>query len=111
MAAGDSIADIETDKATMTWEAQDDGFVAKILVEAGVQDVQVGAPVAIFVEEQVSACSPVCICSNAHTAVYLGRLVAADMAPSCMPVSAEHPDSKRASCNPHGTWARMLPSS
>ena len=53
VAAGDSIADIETDKATMTWEAQDEGFVAKILVQAGSPDVQVGAPVAVFVEEQV----------------------------------------------------------
>ncbi|KAK9812020.1 hypothetical protein WJX73_009253 [Symbiochloris irregularis] len=52
VAAGDSIADIETDKATMTWEAQDEGFVAKILVQAGVPDVQVGAPVAVFVEEE-----------------------------------------------------------
>lgn len=55
VAAGDSIADIETDKATMTWEAQDEGVVAKILVPAGSSDVQVGAPVAVFVEEQVRA--------------------------------------------------------
>jgi biotin carboxyl carrier protein len=34
-AAGDAIAKIETDKAAMDFEAQDDGFVAKILVPAG----------------------------------------------------------------------------
>lgn len=34
-AAGDGIAKIETDKAAMDFEAQDDGFVAKILVAAG----------------------------------------------------------------------------
>ena len=34
-AAGDALAKIETDKAAMDFEAQDDGFVAKILVEAG----------------------------------------------------------------------------
>ena len=55
VAAGDSIADIETDKATMTWEAQDEGIVAKILVKEGTQDVQVGAPVAVFVEDKVGA--------------------------------------------------------
>ena len=33
--AGDVIAEIETDKATMGFEAQDPGVVAKILVEAG----------------------------------------------------------------------------
>jgi pyruvate carboxylase len=34
-AAGEAIAKIETDKAAMDFEAQDDGFVAKILVAAG----------------------------------------------------------------------------
>lgn len=55
IAAGDSIAEIETDKATMDWEAQDDGFVAKILVEEGAKDISVGQPVLVIVEEQVTA--------------------------------------------------------
>lgn len=50
--AGDSIAEIETDKATMAFEAQDDGIVAKILVEAGPEDVQVNSPIMITVEEE-----------------------------------------------------------
>ena len=54
IAAGDSIAEIETDKATMDWEAQDDGFVAKILVQQGTKDISVGTPVAVVVEEQDS---------------------------------------------------------
>lgn len=54
IAAGDSIAEIETDKATMDWEAQDDGFVAKLLVEEGAKDVGVGQPVIVIVEEQVT---------------------------------------------------------
>ena len=33
--AGDGLAKIETDKAAMDFEAQDDGFVAKILMQAG----------------------------------------------------------------------------
>jgi hypothetical protein len=55
--AGTSLADIETDKATMTFENQDDGFVAKLVVPSGAKDVPVGAPVAILVEEadQVAA--------------------------------------------------------
>lgn len=32
---GDSIALIETDKATITWEAQEEGYLAKILVPEG----------------------------------------------------------------------------
>ena len=56
IAAGDSIAEIETDKATMDWEAQDDGFVAKILAEEGSKDVSVGSPVIVIVEEEVHPC-------------------------------------------------------
>ncbi|KAL6783610.1 DLA3 [Auxenochlorella protothecoides x Auxenochlorella symbiontica] len=52
VAPGDAIAEVETDKATMTWENQDDGFVAKLLVPEGAQGIEVGAPVAILVEEQ-----------------------------------------------------------
>ena len=42
VAAGDVLCDVETDKATMAWENQDDGFVAKILLEAGAQNIPVG---------------------------------------------------------------------
>ncbi len=36
----------------MEWEAQDDGFLAKILVAEGSKDIAVGTPVAVVVEEQ-----------------------------------------------------------
>jgi len=49
--AGDVLADIETDKATMAFENQEDGFIAKILVAEGAQNVAVGEVVAIVVEE------------------------------------------------------------
>jgi len=48
--AGDVIAEIETDKATMGFEAQDPGVVAKILVEAG-QEIAVGIPVVVIVDD------------------------------------------------------------
>ena len=51
-AAGDSIAVIETDKASMDFEAQDDGVVAKLLVGAGAGEVQVGVPILVTVEEE-----------------------------------------------------------
>eukprot|EP00586_Coscinodiscus_wailesii_P002512 CAMPEP_0172484928 /NCGR_PEP_ID=MMETSP1066-20121228/12606_1 /TAXON_ID=671091 /ORGANISM="Coscinodiscus wailesii, Strain CCMP2513" /LENGTH=196 /DNA_ID=CAMNT_0013249769 /DNA_START=244 /DNA_END=834 /DNA_ORIENTATION=+ len=51
-AAGDSLAEIETDKATMAFEAQDDGYVAKILVEAGQAELKVGQPILVTVEEE-----------------------------------------------------------
>ena len=52
MNAGDVIADIETDKATMALESMEEGYIAKILVPTGAQDVQVGEVVAIMVEEE-----------------------------------------------------------
>lgn len=49
--AGDVVAEIETDKATMEVEAADDGVLAKILIPAGTEHVAVNAPIAIMVEE------------------------------------------------------------
>ena len=48
---GDGIADIATDKASMTFESTDDFFIAKLLVEEGAE-VVVGAPVFISVEDK-----------------------------------------------------------
>jgi len=50
--AGDSLAEIETDKASMDFEAQDDGVIAKILMEAGGTDIPVGVPIVVTVEEE-----------------------------------------------------------
>lgn len=51
VAAGDVIAEIETDKATMEFEAVDEGRVGKILVPAGTANVKVNTPIAILAEE------------------------------------------------------------
>jgi hypothetical protein len=40
-------------QATMDWESQDDGYMAKLLVPDGAKDIPVGAPVAVFVEDKV----------------------------------------------------------
>lgn len=50
--AGDIIADIETDKATLGWENQDDGFIAKLLKPSGSKDIPVGTPLVVLVEEK-----------------------------------------------------------
>eukprot|EP00276_Gloeochaete_wittrockiana_P000379 CAMPEP_0184671482 /NCGR_PEP_ID=MMETSP0308-20130426/85532_1 /TAXON_ID=38269 /ORGANISM="Gloeochaete witrockiana, Strain SAG 46.84" /LENGTH=75 /DNA_ID=CAMNT_0027118627 /DNA_START=981 /DNA_END=1208 /DNA_ORIENTATION=- len=49
---GDLLAAIETDKATLDWEATDEVFVAKILVPTGTQGVKVNTPVAVVVEDE-----------------------------------------------------------
>ena len=51
VSAGDVIAEIETDKATMEVEAVDEGVVAKILVEAGTENVKVNALIALLAAE------------------------------------------------------------
>ena len=48
--AGDSLAKIDTDKASMDFEAQDDGVVAKLLVPDGSEDVAVNSPILVVVE-------------------------------------------------------------
>lgn len=49
--AGEVIAEVDTDKAKVDWESNDDGFVAKIVVEAGIE-VKLGQVVAILVENK-----------------------------------------------------------
>src|SRR6202023_2058317 len=49
--AGDVIAEIETDKATMEVEAVDEGTLGKILVPAGTADVAVNTPIALILSD------------------------------------------------------------
>src|SRR5690349_3163053 len=58
--AGDVIAEIETDKATMEVEAVDEGVLGKILVADGTEGVKVNEPIAILVDqgEAVPASAP-----------------------------------------------------
>ena len=51
VASGDILAEIETDKATMEFEAVDEGKVAKILVPEGTDGVKVGTPIALIAGE------------------------------------------------------------
>ncbi len=46
--AGDIIAEIETDKATMEVEASDEGKVSKLLIPAGTEGVKVNTPIAVL---------------------------------------------------------------
>lgn len=52
---GDVIAEIETDKATVDFECQDSGYLAKILVPAGSTDIPVGKIVALMVDTKEQA--------------------------------------------------------
>ncbi|MEA3052879.1 MAG: hypothetical protein QOG72_1782 [Sphingomonadales bacterium] len=57
VAAGDLLAEIETDKATMEFEAVDEGTIAKILVAEGTDEVKVGTVIALIAGEGEDAAS------------------------------------------------------
>lgn len=50
VSAGDIIAEIETDKATMEYESIDDGIVGKLLVSEGQEAIKINAPIAVLLE-------------------------------------------------------------
>ncbi len=56
--SGDLLAEIETDKATMEFEAVDEGTITKILVAEGSDGVKVGTPIALIAGEGESADAP-----------------------------------------------------
>ncbi len=56
--SGDILAEIETDKATMEFEAVDEGTISKILVPEGSDGVKVGTPIAVMAGEGEDGSSP-----------------------------------------------------
>src|SRR5256886_17494442 len=57
--AGDILAEIETDKATMEFEAIDEGRIEKILIPEGAEGVKVNAPIALMSGEgEAAAAAP-----------------------------------------------------
>jgi pyruvate dehydrogenase E2 component (dihydrolipoamide acetyltransferase) len=74
VSSGDILAEIETDKATMEFEAVDEGVVSKILVPEGTDGVKVGTPIALIggdgeVASQAPAAAPAVVPAKAGTSV------------------------------------------
>ena len=55
VSSGDIIAEIETDKATMEFEAVDEGVIGKILIAEGSEGVKVNTPIAVLLEDGETA--------------------------------------------------------
>ena len=55
VASGDLLAEIETDKATMEFEAVDEGVIGKLLISEGTEAVKVNTPIAVLLEDGESA--------------------------------------------------------
>ena len=56
--SGDILAEIETDKATMEFEAVDEGRIGKIIVPEGTEGVKVNAPIATLLADGDDAKRP-----------------------------------------------------
>lgn len=52
IAPGDVLVEIETDKAAMDFECQEEGYLAKVLRDSGSKDVAVGVPIAVMVDSK-----------------------------------------------------------
>lgn len=89
VASGDIIAEIETDKATMEFEAVDEGIIGKILIAEGSEGVKVNTPIAVLLEEGESADTEV---SKAAAEETTTEPVAAPVAAVAAPVAVVVPD-------------------
>ncbi len=85
--SGQILAEIETDKATMEFEAVDEGVVGKILIAEGTAGVKVNTPIAVMLEEGEDA-SAVVAAPKASSAVASSGGSSVAPAPAVAPVAA-----------------------
>ncbi|KAI9216550.1 2-oxoacid dehydrogenases acyltransferase-domain-containing protein [Blastocladiella britannica] len=83
---GDVLVEIETDKAQMEFECQDEGYLAKILIDAGAKDVLVNSPIAVMCDEQADVAQFADFKVEAATPA--APAAAAAPAPAAAPVAA-----------------------
>ncbi|MBV2361316.1 pyruvate dehydrogenase complex dihydrolipoamide acetyltransferase [Thalassococcus sp. CAU 1522] len=101
VSAGDVIAEIETDKATMEFEAVDEGTIGRILVAEGTSGVTVNTPIAVLLDEGESAAD---IAAPAATAPLAQAAAAVEAAP------ARGPDKAAPAASPASDGARVFAS-
>jgi len=90
--AGDVLAEIETDKATMEVEAVDEGILGRIMVAAGTEQVAVNTPIALLLEEGEDA--------GALDKAVLSAKPKATEIPTVLPQSAVTPQKAASSTSP-----------
>ena len=88
VAAGDVIAEIETDKATMEFEAVDEGVIGKILVAEGTDEVKVGTVIAVLNGEGEQSPSPLAGEGQASAARQGEGAASVEQAPTPSPLPA-----------------------
>lgn len=90
---GDVLCSVETDKATMDFEAQDEGVIAKILAAAGPTEIKCGDPIMITVEDpsNVAAFNNYVIAASSVAAAPAAAAPAPTPAPPSVPSPSPNP--------------------
>ena len=109
VAAGDIMAEIETDKATMEFEAVDEGIIADIAVAEGTEGVKVGTVIATLAEEGEDP-KGVKAASGAPAAAPAPAPAAAAQAPTPTPAPAAAPAPTPAPSPPAASGDRVIAS-
>jgi pyruvate dehydrogenase E1 component beta subunit len=90
--AGDILAEIETDKATMEFEAVDEGVMGKILIAEGSEGVKVNTPIAVMLEDGESA--------EDVASAPAAKAPEAAPAPKAAPATAKAPEAPKVNTSP-----------
>ncbi|MCE2574697.1 pyruvate dehydrogenase complex E1 component subunit beta [Komagataeibacter sp. FNDCR2] len=96
VAAGDVIAEIETDKATMEVEAVDEGVMGRILIPEGTENVAVNTPIAILLAQDEDA--------DAQPAAPAAQAQTASAPPAAAAPTAPAPTGTTAVAPPERDW-------
>jgi pyruvate dehydrogenase E2 component (dihydrolipoamide acetyltransferase) len=101
VSSGDILAEIETDKATMEFEAVDEGTISQILIPAGTDGVKVGTVIALIAGEGEDAAAPKAAAPASKPAAPAPAPAAAAPAPAAVaPAPAARPNNDRIIASP-----------
>ncbi len=101
VSSGDILAEIETDKATMEFEAVDEGTISQILIPAGTDGVKVGTVIALIAGEGEDAAAPKAAAPAPKPAAPAPAPAAAAPAPAAVaPAPAARPNNDRIIASP-----------
>jgi pyruvate dehydrogenase E2 component (dihydrolipoamide acetyltransferase) len=95
VASGDLLAEIETDKATMEFEAVDEGVIGKLLVAEGSEGVKVNTAIAVLLEEGEDANSAVATPAAASSEAAATETEASPAAPQQTPTAPAAPQTAK----------------
>ena len=98
--SGDIIAEIETDKATMEFEAVDDGVIGKIVIPAGTEGVKVNAPIAVLLADGETAADAAPAPEKATAPTATAASAPAQAAASPAPAAPKAADGTRVFASP-----------